>query len=512
MKRKLMLMLIGTIFVAGAVLGAFTPTQAQETPVRGGILKMIMRREAASFGYPLTLASADRNFAVPFFDRLLTVAEGGAYKPELATGWETSADGKSITFRLRQGVKFHDGTDFNAQAVKANLDNLIPPKPVIIDGIRSVEVVDPYTVRINLDSFNNLILYQIATNYECFMYSPTALQKNGADWASTHPVGTGPFKLESFQRGSTMKMVKNPDYWEKGLPYLDGIQIDSVAEVTSQVAAIKARKAQVVFNADIPAGAQLRDEGYPINSVPGSLIMLSFDTKNKKILSDKRVRQAVEYAVDKEGICSGPGLNMFKPIYQIVPEISSAYNKACPPRKYDPAKAKQLLAEAGYPNGFTFKAFFRDTFWREGIVAIQDYLAKVGVKMDVQFVGASALSAIILQGKIEPGAGSQMSTNFDSDALLTLDYFWRSDANQYPFVARPAGIDNLIDKAKSARDDASRIKTTQDIVKLLYDDETIIPLWVDPRIVVVDKSVQNDQFFINGHPLNNRYDKVWLKK
>jgi ABC-type transport system substrate-binding protein len=122
------------------------------------------------------------------------------------------------------------------------------------------------------------------------------------------------------------------------------------------------------------------------------------------------------------------------------------------------------------------------------------------------------LSAIILQGKIEPGGASQMSTNFDSDALLTLDYFWRSDANQYPFVARPAGIDNLIDKAKSARDDASRIRTTQDIVKLLYDDETIIPLWVDPRIVVVDKSVQNDQFFINGHPLNNRYDKVWLKK
>ena len=169
MKRNIMLMLIRSICVVGAVLVASTPILGQETPVRGGILKVVMTRPGTAFGYPPKIASRDRNFSPPFFDRLLTVAEGGVYKPELATSWETSADGKSITFKLRQGAKFHDGTDFNAQAVKSNFDALLPPNPVIIDGITSVDVVDPYTVRVNLSGFNNLILYQLASEYECFM-------------------------------------------------------------------------------------------------------------------------------------------------------------------------------------------------------------------------------------------------------------------------------------------------------------------------------------------------------
>ena len=149
-------MLIPTICLVVAVWVASTPLLAQETPVRGGILKVLMTRPGTAFGYPPKIASRDRNFSPPFFDRLLTVAEGGVYKPELATSWQTSADGKSITFKLRQGVKFHDGTDFNAQAVKSNFAALLPPNPVIIDGITSVDVVDPYTVRVNLVRFQQL--------------------------------------------------------------------------------------------------------------------------------------------------------------------------------------------------------------------------------------------------------------------------------------------------------------------------------------------------------------------
>ena len=513
MKRKVILMFIRTICVMCTILVTSTSILAKETPVPGGILKVVMTRPATEFGYPPKIASRDRNFAPPFFDRLLTIAEHGVYKAELATSWNTSADGKSITFKLRRGVKFHDGTDFNAQAVKSNFAALLPPNPVIIDGITSVDVVDPYTVRVNLSGFNNLILYQIASNFECYMYSPTALQKNGVDWATTHPVGTGPFKLESWERTGRMKMVRNPDYWEKGLPYLDGIEIDAVAEGLTQMASFKAGKVHAIYDAIHSIAAQLRDAGYPVLIAPGSLYSLSFDIKNNKILADKRVRQAIEYALDKEGICSGPGLNIYKPVYQIVPETSSAYNKACPPRKYDPAKAKQLLAEAGYPNGFTFKAFLQDSTWRDGLTAVQANLASIGIKMDINYVSTAVINDIILKGKLEPGATCQMGTAVYSYALFPIDYFWRSDALEYPFVVKPPGIDDLIDKAKSAREDASMIRTTQDIVKRLYDDETVVPLWVTPRIAVVDKSVQNAGYFINGDQLNNKFGRsTWLKK
>jgi ABC-type transport system substrate-binding protein len=309
-----------------------------------------------------------------------------------------------------------------------------------------------------------------------------------------------------------MKMVKNPDYWDKGLPYLDGIQIDAVSEGMSQMLLFKTGSTHAIYDAMHTIAAQLRDEGHRFLFAPGSLYSLSFDVKNNKILADKRVRLAMEHAIDKDAICSGPGLNIYKPVYQVVPETSYAYNKACPPRKYNPARARQLLAEAGYPKGFSFKIFLQDSTWRDGLTAVQAYLADVGINMDINFVSTAVINTII-KGKIEPGAVCQMGTAVFSNALFPINYFWRSNAFEYPFVVKPNGIDALIDKARSARDNASMVKATRDVVKLLYDDETVVPLWVTPRIAVVDKSVQNPGYFINGDQLNNKFGRTtWFKK
>jgi len=136
---------------------AASPAAQQSQP--GGIFKLLVRSRTNVFGYPPRIAGSARDYAPPFFDRLLGTGDDGKYKPMLALSWDTSADGKTITFKLRQGVTFHDGTPFNAQAVKANVDNLIPPKGSIIPGITSVDVVDDTTVKLNLSEYNNLILY-----------------------------------------------------------------------------------------------------------------------------------------------------------------------------------------------------------------------------------------------------------------------------------------------------------------------------------------------------------------
>jgi peptide/nickel transport system substrate-binding protein len=248
-------------------------------------------------------------------------------------------------------------------------------------------------------------------------------------------------------------------------------------------------------------------------SAPGSLIGINFDTKNSKIFSKPQVRQAIEYAIDKEAVCSGPGQGLYTPVYQILPNTSPDYNPACPPRKYDPARAKKLLAEAGYPNGFSFKMFILDSVWRDGWVAIQNYLDAVGIKMDVNYVSVSAYNLMRMGGKIEQGGAGYHSYPTSSNTLFTLDAYWRTNAPIWQYVAKPTGIDELIDQAKLSRDPAAITKINQQVVKLIYDDATIVPVWVNPRIAIVDKSVQNPGWFIYGDPDNNELGRrTWLKK
>ena len=175
--------------------------------------------------------------------------------------------------------------------------------------------------------------------------------------------------------------------------------------------------------------------------------------------------------------------------------------------------AKKLLAEAGYPNGFSFKGYFQDNTWKDGVVAVQSYLDKVGIKMEINYVNSAAYSQIRALGKIEKGAAAQATLNATSNNLFMLDFYFRSDSAIYQYVARPAGSDALIDQAKATRDPAATTKLNQQILKMLYDDATVVPLWQNPRIVVLDKSVQDAGWFINNDALNNKFGtRTWLKK
>jgi peptide/nickel transport system substrate-binding protein len=481
-------------------------------PQAGGIYKVIIRSGSNLFGYPPRIAGSGRDYAPPFFDHLINIGDDGKYHPGLALSWDTSKDGKAITFKLREGVTFHDGTPFNAQAVKANIDNLIPPNEQILSGITSVDVIDDRTVKLNFSEYNNLILFHLANNPATYMYSPEALKKNGKDWAMTHPVGTGPFMLKDYQPNISLTAVKNLNYWQKGLPYLDGIEMLMIGEAITQALTLKAGQAHAIYSAQ-QVVAELRDQGYPLQAGNGGFLGLCFDTRNSEIFSKLKVREAIEYAIDKELICSGPGQGLYAPMYQIVPSTSPDYNPTCPPRKYNPAKAKQLLAEAGYPNGFSFKMFYLDSAWKDGIVAVQNYLAQVGIKMEVNYVNNAGYNLIRAGGKIEKGAASFMSYPTSSNTLYTLDNFWRSDATNFQFVVKPAGTVKLTDQAKLSRDAATVTKINRQIIKLLYDDETVVPFWQAPRMAIVDKSVQNTGWFIYGDPDNNQFGtRTWLKK
>jgi peptide/nickel transport system substrate-binding protein len=497
-----------------AASSASAQTTAAGQPVTGGILKTTRNQTAVAFGYPPKIQGSDADFVTPVFERLLSVGEGGAFKPELALSWEISADGKTITFKLRQGVKFHDGTPFNAAAVKFNYDACIAPNPVVLSGIASVEAVDENTVKINLSTADNLVLYNLASAFPAYIASPTAIQKNGVDWATTNPVGTGPFKMTKYDRNVGLTYAKNADYWEKGLPYLDGMEYLTIADAMTSMASFKKGEINQLWNASTTVAEQLKKDGYRLLTNAGGYYGLALDVKTADSpLANKKVREAIEYAIDKEGICAGPGQGYYKSIYQVFEQSSKNNSPDSKPRMYDPAKAKALLAEAGYANGFSFKAFFQDTTWKDGVTAVQQNLAAVGIKMEINYVQTAAFNKIRVNGEIEKGAGSMLLYNKYSNDLYVLDQFWRTTNQFFSFVTRPAGTDDLIAKAKASKDAAEIQKLTQQVAKSFYDDVTFIPLWTTPRIVVLDNSVQNPAFFINGDPANNYLGRSqWLKK
>jgi len=482
-----------------------TASPQNQTPVRGGILKFATSRPALAFGYPPQISGPDNFYARPFLERLIRQDSKGAYQPELATSWEIAKDGKSITFKLRQGVKFNDGTDLNAQAVKFNFDQLIPPTAQTLAGVTSIDVVDDSTVKINLSAFNNLILYQMALDMKCCIISPTAFQKNGKEWALTHPVGTGPYILKDFQPNTSISYTPNPNYWNKGLPYLDGIVATAIVDPMTQMLVLKTGEVNFIYDGAATISTQLRDAGFQLLTTPAALQSLSMDTLNSdSIFANQKVREAMEYAIDKESICKDLGSNLYKPMYQFVDSNSPYYNPSVTIRKYDPVKAKQLLSEAGFPNGFTFKYFSTTADWKEGYVAVQSYLSAIGIKMDINYIDAAVYQGNIKgKGQLEKSAGATSVFEIRGEPLFLADSYLTTKSQFYRYMVIPSAMDDLVAKAKAAQDDSTKTQLMQQATKLIYESQPFITLWAQPRILITDKRTHDLGFFIFGDTMNS---------
>ncbi len=463
----------------------------------GGDLVIAVKKSPTAFGYPPKCSGGDRDVVAPIFDRLIGLDDDGNYIPELAESWEYSDDFLTLTLNLQQGVKYHDGTDFNAESVVKDLTYLIPPQSNILTGITSVEATGDYTVTINLEYYNNLILYQLASAYECYMFSPTALEKNGEDWMKTHPVGTGPFSMETYEPDSYVRLVKNQDYWGGAVP-LDTITFRVVSESTTQQLSFENHELNGIFDSSVNVTVALRNAGANVKIAPGAIYGIVFDRETNPALNDVRVRQAIEYAIDKEAICNGPGYGLYIPAYQAVPTDNPAYNADLEPRTYDPEKARQLLAEAGYADGLTLDMFVLETYWKEGPVAVQDYLADVGITLNLNLGNQAAYNDVRVAGNISPGTMSQSTMNVFSNPLYTLDFYWKAEPDYFSFIKHPAECDTLLQQAKQAETMDEVYELCKEINRLVYEDASFIPLWINPRMVVLDDTVMEDGYFVSG--------------
>lgn len=375
-KFGLLILTIMTFTAFGVLIG-----YGQPTPQYGGTLRIISSSGVMNVGYAPKQVFPDHTHATIWSERILDLKKTGDLIPNLAESYEISPDLKTITIHLRKGIKYQDGTEFNAKALEWSLQTC-KETGALAGGKRidKIEAMGDYTVVVTLNQRNNQVIYDIARIYQ---YSPTAFQKYGQDWAINNSVSTAAFQVTEFQRDVVIKMKKFNGYWRSGKPYLDGVELRFVKEPATCSAMIQAKQADIWMVSTAQETAELKRMGFQILQTPTLLNNLYPDSKNPNSpFANKKVREAVEYALDRPAMAKALGFGFQEPINQLASPGTQGYNPNYKGRPYNPAKAKQLLTEAGYPNGFKTKLTLLSTALNTGTV-IQNYLKEVGILVDL---------------------------------------------------------------------------------------------------------------------------------
>ena len=308
----------------------------------------------------------------------------------LAESYTVSKDGLTYDFKLRPDVKFHDGSPFNAEAVKATLDRAVNPENKLarhtqFNRVAKVEATGPLAVRVTLKEpfapFINSLAHPSAG-----MISAEALKKYGNKDIAFNPVGTGPFVFVEWKQTDFVKMKKFDGYWRKGYPKVDIVIWKPVLENNTRAAMLQTGEADFAFPLPYEQAADLRKNA-KLNVTVGPSIITRYVSFNMlhKPFDDVRVRQAINYAINKEAIAKVAFGGFAFPAEGVVPQgVRYAHKMA--PWPHDPKKARELLKEAGYPNGFesVLWSAYTTTTAQKTIQVLQQQLAQVGIKISVQ--------------------------------------------------------------------------------------------------------------------------------
>jgi len=523
MKRAVfvLLALLMAIAVMIPACGGGTPTPPTppappaEQPQYGGILKAAYTWGPRVLGYYPAMGFTDLQSVYPYAESMVNMDGKGNSIPELAASWDVDTANKTITWHLRQGVKFHDGTDWNAEAAKWTYDETIAAGRLKYgELITSIEVIDDYTLRFNLSQYNNRLVQ--AYGYMVCFFSPTAFNANGGkDWARDHPVGTGPFKVVDFKRDAYLKLEKNESYWRPSRPYLDGIDIRFIGEKLTAMASLQAGEIDFWHDTeDVDTVIKLDSLGFPaVTGGVGLLIIVPSAKNPDSPFANKKVREAVEYALDREAMAKTFTKGFGEAAYQCAPSWASIYDPDFKSRKYDPEKAKQLLAEAGYADGFqTSIAALAFGGVRDYATAAQNYLAAVGITAEVEAVDMGRLMVMEEEGwnGLMVNIVMESSPNYivpflDNFGPLPAKYFFAS-------FGRSPEYEALCQQVQSAQDDESERVAVQKLIRQAAEDATVIPLFVSQTLLTVQPYVHPYLYEETGTMATSFFHEWWMEK
>lgn len=316
--------------------------------------------------------------------------------------WTVSEDGMEYNWHVREGVKFHDGSELTAEVVRWNLQYALDNGVTAIP-IQSMEVVDSHNLKVVLSEKNPLFLDTLATGLFGFVYSQEAYEKNGEEWCYKNPVGTGAYRFGSWEQGTQLSWVANEDYWGDG-PYLDGITFKWFESKATAIASYINGDIQVLFDSDLDIYKEVlpslheADAEQVLSKTPNNIFYIWMDGNDENSpFHDVRVRQAFCHAIDTDAIVNDlfEGFRR-KTTNQPSYEGSIYYNDEIVGYGYDPEKAKQLLDEAGYPDGFSYTIQCRNgTPYDAYVPAVQAYAAAVGINLEVNYLEGTVFNAVM---------------------------------------------------------------------------------------------------------------------
>ncbi|WP_312073322.1 glutathione ABC transporter substrate-binding protein GsiB [Atlantibacter sp.] len=439
--------------------------------------------------------------AKSFYQGLFGLDKDMKVKNVLAESYTVSDDGMVYTIKLREGVKFQDGSDFNASAVKVNLDRASNPdnklkRYNLYKNIASTEAVDPATVKITLkqpfSAFINILAHPASA-----MISPAALEKYGKE-IGFHPVGTGPYTLETWNQTDFVKVKKNANYWQPGLPKLDTIAWRPVVDNNTRAAMLQTGEAQFAFPIPYEQAAVLQKNA-KLDLVTTPSIMQRYISMNvtQKPFDNPKVREAINYAINRDALVKVAFAGFATPATGVVPP-AIAFSEQFTPWPYDPAKARQLLKEAGYPNGFetTLWSSHNHSTAQKVLQFTQQQLAQVGVKVKLTAMDAGQRAAQV-EGKGQKESGVRMfytgwsaSTGEADWALSPLfaSQNWPPTLFNTAFYGNPE-VDHDLAAALKTNDNAQKEALYKKAQETIWKESPWVPLVVEKLVSAHSKTL-----------------------
>jgi peptide/nickel transport system substrate-binding protein len=440
------------------------------------------------------------NVTQQMFDGLVWRNEAGQVEPALATDWAISDDGTEYTFTLREGVVFHNGESFGADDVLATWEAGKDPLNAyayIYDTIVNVEVVDDLTVKITTETPDPLFLTTGFPSYG--MYPADYYAEVGFDGFEANPIGTGPFQFVEWVKGERIVMEANPNYWDEGLPKLASLVFRPIPESATRLAAVQTGEihiaprliseeaSQLEGNADVNIVSYSNDRSY---YVAFNNLTSGIDQPTENQL----VRQAMNYAVDRQAIVDALFEGQATLSSGFVSPFNLGYDDAIQPYPYDPAKAMELLTEAGYPDGFEIGfacPIGAYPNYEQVCEAVAGYLAEVGITMDtgeVQFMESGQFWDLEANKELPPMFADAWSVT-NGEALDRLTGALTAEASYAAW--EDDALRALIDQASVTIDIDARAAIYSEIQRVMYDNPPFIYLYYPNTFEAVNKAVQN---------------------
>jgi peptide/nickel transport system substrate-binding protein len=474
-----MLRLCPTFAAAAVLLLPLTADAARSDAVIGMTLEPPHLDPTAS-----SAAAIDEIVYANVFEGLTRIDGTGRVVPGLAESWTVSDDGLTYTFSLRQGVLFHDGTAFDSADVKFSLERAKAPDSTnaqkqYFEPIRSIETPSPYEVVITLDYSDGAFLFHMGQG-DAVIVAPESVDGN-----KSHPIGTGPFRFERWQPGDRVELVRNPDFRDPDGIALDRVTFRFIPDAAAQVAALLAGDVDAYPNMGAPE-TLARFEGDPrfvvdVGTTEGETVLAL--NWRRKPFDDPRVRQAVMHAIDRQALVDAAMFGYGTPIGTHFAPHHPAYEDLTGLYPHDPGKAKALLAEAGYPDGFeTTLRLPPPSYARRGGEIIRAQLAEVGIRAQIIPVEwAQWLDQVFTNADYDMSIVSHVEPMDIGIYARGLDYYFGYESEAFRQV---------IDALETTVDDSQRNALYREAQEILARDLASIYLFQLPKIGVRNAALE----------------------